>query len=104
MPLDELFRILYGIVSAGQLIERGDLAEQMADEAGQAAHRLEKPPVADQVHVVLWVIKANDIRFVNDQYMDKFDFVRQKLNKEGKGLSLNIAQIKSTFKGWFTPF
>lgn len=80
---NELFRILYGIVSAGQLIERGDLAEQMADEAGQAAHRLEKPPVADQVHVVLWVIKANDIRFVNDQYMDKFDFVRQKLNKEG---------------------
>lgn len=80
---NELFRILYGIVSAGQLIERGDLAEQMADEAGQGAHRLEKPPVADQVHVVLWVIKANDIRFVNDQYMDKFDFVRQKLNKEG---------------------
>ena len=58
----------------------------MAEHAGQAAHRLEKPPVADQVHVVLWVIKANDIRFENDQYMHKFDFVRQMLNKEGESL------------------
>ena len=56
----------------------------MAEKAGQAAHRLEKPPIADQVHVVLWVIKANDIRFVNDQYHDKFDFVRQILNREGE--------------------
>lgn len=84
LPLDELFRILYGIVSAGQLIERGDWAEKMAEDAGQAAHRLEKPPVADQVHVALWVIKANDIRFVNGQYLDKFNFVRQKLNAEGE--------------------
>lgn len=64
----------------------------MAKEAGQGAHRLEKPPVADQVHVVLWVIKANDIRFVNDQYMDKFDFVRQMLNKEGE----RVGQIISS--------
>lgn len=80
---NEFFRILYGVVSAGQLIERGDWAEKMAEDAGQAAHRLEKPPVADQVHVALWVIKANDIRFVNGQYLDKFNFVRQKLNAEG---------------------
>ena len=65
---DELFRILYGTVSTGDLIKRGDWAEEKAKEAGQAACRLEKPPVADQVHVVLWVIKANDIRFVNDQH------------------------------------
>ena len=84
MPLDELFRILYGFVSAGQLIERGQWAEKMVEDAGQAAHRLEKPPVADQVHVVLWVIKANDIRFVNGLYLDKFNFVRQKLNAEGE--------------------
>lgn len=83
----ELFRILYGAVSAGELIDReADRAEQLTKEAGQAAHRLERPPVADQVHVVLWVIKANDIRFENDQYMDKFDFMRQILNKEGGSL------------------
>jgi len=80
---DELFRILYGTVSTGAVIERGDWAQEKAKEAGQAAYRLERPPVADQVHVVLWVIKANDIRFVNHQYLDKFDFVRQMLNKEG---------------------
>ena len=80
---DELFRILYGAVSTGELIERGDWAEEKAKEAGQAACRLERPPIADQVHVVLWVIKANDIRFVTDQYKDKFDFVRQMLSKEG---------------------
>lgn len=56
----------------------------MAKEAGQAAHRLKKPPLADQVHVALWVIKGNDIRFENDQYMDKFTFVQQKLNREGQ--------------------
>ena len=80
-PLDELFRILYGIVSPGENIERGDWAKQMAEKAGQAAHRLEKPPIADQVHVVLWVIKADDIRFVNGQYMDKFNFVQQILTE-----------------------
>ena len=83
-PLDELFRILYGIVLPGENIERGDGAKQMAEKAGQAAHRLEKPPIADQVHVVLWVIKADDIRFVNGQYMDKFNFVQQILNREGE--------------------
>ena len=83
-PSDELFRVLYGIVPPGEHIERGDWAKEMADKAGQAAHRLDKPPIADQVHVVLWVIKADDIRFVNDKYMDKFDFVRQILNREGE--------------------
>ena len=80
---DEFFRILYGTVSTGDVIERGDWAKEKAKEAGQAACRLERPTIADQVHVVLWVIKANDIRFVTDQFMDKFDFVRQMLSKEG---------------------
>lgn len=80
---NELFRVLYGNVSSGDNIERGEWAKEMAKKAGQAAHRLEKPPIADQVHVVLWVIMANDVRFQNDQYMDKFDFVRQVLNREG---------------------
>lgn len=76
---------------------RGDRAEEMAKEAGQAAHRLERPPVADQVHVVLWVIKANDIRFVTDQYMDKFDFVRQMLNKEGESLDRSFFSFLACF-------
>ena len=60
------------------------MAMEMAKTAGRAACNLEKPPVADQVHVVLWVIKANDVRFTRDLYRDKFEFVREILNREGE--------------------
>ena len=52
--------------------------------AGTAGYRLSKPPISDQVHVVLWVVKANDVRLTQGKYMDKFGFLRQQLGKESE--------------------
>ena len=82
--LAELFRILYGTVQPGEQLERGKAAERKAKMAGTAGYRLSKPPISDQVHVVLWVVKANDVRLTQGKYMDKFGFLRQQLGKESE--------------------
>lgn len=78
----ELFRILYGTVRDGEVIDRGPMGELKRRSAGAAGHKLNKPPIAQQAHVVLWVIKANDVRLTKDKYKDKFKFVTQMLAKE----------------------
>ena len=68
----------------GEVIDRGQLGEVKRRSAGAGGHKLNKPPISDQVHVVLWVIKANDVRLTQDKYYDKFKFVTQMLKKECK--------------------
>lgn len=77
----ELFRILFGIHRAGDDLTRDYVSSQMAEAAGVGAHRLKKPPVADQKHVVLWVIKGNDIRFQKGRYREIIKFVQDQLQK-----------------------
>ena len=77
----ELFRILFGIEQLGEYLTRGSKGAQKAESAGVAAHRLKKPPIADQMHVILWVIKAVDIRFQMGQYREKIKFVQDQLKK-----------------------
>ena len=52
----ELFRILFGMDRPGDDLTRDEESALKAKAAGQGAHRLEKPPLADQMHVVIWVI------------------------------------------------
>ena len=77
----ELFRILFGIERPGEYLTRGSMGAQKAESAGVAAHRLKKRPIVDQMHVVLWVIKAVDIRFQMGQYREKIEFVQDQLKK-----------------------
>ena len=72
----------------GEVIDRGHMGEVKRRSAGAAGHKLNKPPIAYQAHVVLWVIKANDVRLTRDKYMDKFKFVTQMLAQECKLESL----------------
>ena len=65
-------------------MERDQASAQKAAAAGVGAHRLEKPPIADQMHVVLWVIKADDIRFQLGKYREIINFVQDQLNKESE--------------------
>ena len=80
----ELFRILYGIERAGDDLTRDRASARKAARAGVGAHRLDKPPIADQMHVVVWVIKANDIRFETGQYREIINFVLHQLRKESE--------------------
>ncbi|KAJ7326036.1 hypothetical protein OS493_028759 [Desmophyllum pertusum] len=77
----ELFRILFGIERSGDDLTRDDVSAQKAAAAGVGAHRLKKPPIADQIHVVLWVIKANDVRFQTGQYREIIKFVQDQLKQ-----------------------
>lgn len=77
----ELFRILYGIERPGDNLTRDYTSTNKAEAAGAAACRLEKPPIADQMHVILWVIKANDIRFQTGKYREIIKFVQYQLRK-----------------------
>ncbi|XP_048587987.1 uncharacterized protein LOC116605567 [Nematostella vectensis] len=79
----EFFRILYGGVRDGEVIDREELGARKAASVGTAAHKMNKPPLSRQVHTVLWVIKADDIRLANDRYKDKFKFVRYQLSQQG---------------------
>lgn len=76
-----LFRILFGIEQPAEYLNRGSEGAQKSESAGVAAHRLEKPPIVDQMHVILWVIKAVDIRFQLGQYREKIKFVQDQLRK-----------------------
>lgn len=78
----ELFRILYGIERPGDNLTRDSTSTHKAETAGAAACRLEKPPIVDQTHVILWVIKANDIRFQKGKYREIIKFVQDQLRKE----------------------
>jgi len=78
----ELFRILYGIERPGDDLTRDHASAQKAAAAGVGAHRLERPPIADQMHVVVWVIKANDIRFEQGKYREIINFVQHQLKRE----------------------
>ena len=80
----ELFRILFGIDRPGDDLRRDDESTLKAKAAGQGAHKLEKPPLADQMHVVIWVIKANDIRFEKGRYRDIIKYVQDQLREASK--------------------
>ncbi|CAH3119377.1 unnamed protein product [Pocillopora meandrina] len=77
----ELFRILFGMDRPGDDLTRDEESALKAKAAGQGAHRLEKPPLADQMHVVIWVIKANDIRFEKGQYREVIKYVQDQLRE-----------------------
>ena len=79
----ELFRILFGIERPGDDLTRGHNA-QKAEATGVGAHRLKKPPILDRIHVVLWVIKANDVRFQQGQYREIIKFVQDRLKQESE--------------------
>ena len=81
---EELFRILYGIERPGDDWKCGHASAQKAAAAGVGAHRLERPPIADQMHVVVWVIKAIDIRFEQRKYREITNFVLHQLKRECK--------------------
>lgn len=81
----ELFPILYGIERPGDDWKCGHASAQKAAAAGVGAHRLERPPIADQMHVVVWVIKANDIRFEQGKYREIINFVLHQLKRECRG-------------------
>lgn len=80
----ELFRILFGIHRPGDDLTRGEESAQKAKAAGQGAHRLKRRPLADQMHVVLWVIKATDIRFEKGQYSEIIKYVQEQLREASK--------------------
>ncbi|XP_070548424.1 interferon-induced protein 44-like [Ptychodera flava] len=71
----ELFAILYGSLSDCDIIERGE---------GQPAYgpggcNVQKGPLSEQVHVVLWFVKATDVRLDQDSYTMKTEFIRKHL-------------------------
>ena len=63
---------------------RDDLSAGKAATGGVGAHRFERPPIADQMHVVVWVIKANDVRFEQGQYRELINFVLDRLKNESE--------------------
>ena len=54
-----------------EYLTRGSEGAQKTESAGVVTHRLEKPPIVDNTHVILWAIKAVDIRFQMEQYREK---------------------------------
>ncbi|XP_078380120.1 uncharacterized protein LOC144663055 isoform X2 [Oculina patagonica] len=85
----ELFRILFGNERPGDELTRGSESAKKAEAAGVGAHRLKKPPILDQTHVVLWVINGNDIRFQKGQYREKIKFVQNQLS----GFAITIITV-----------
>ena len=63
---------------------RDDSSAEKAAKGGVGAHGFERPPIADQMHVVVWVIKANDIRFEQGQYRELINFVLDRLKSESE--------------------
>ena len=80
----ELFRILYGIERPGDDLTRGDASAQKAAAADVGANRLDRPPIADQMHVVVWVMKTNDIRFEQRKYREIINFFLHQLKSESE--------------------
>ncbi|XP_031570349.1 uncharacterized protein LOC116304716 [Actinia tenebrosa] len=78
----EFFRILYGTVKQGEEIDRQDRGQSQTARAGKGGYRLNKPPISHQVHVVLWVIKGDDVRVLNEDYHQKLNFVLHRLGRE----------------------
>ena len=72
------------------------------------AHKLKKPPLPDQMHVILWVIKANDIRFEKGVYSDTIKFVQYQASEQSEfftflivHMSFKGTQIRGSPKGFF---
>lgn len=68
----------------GEEIDREDRGKSQAARAGKGGYKLNKPPLSQQVHVVLWVIKGDDIRLLNEEYEQKLNFVLHRLGRECK--------------------
>ena len=62
----------------------GDASVQKAAAAEVGAHRLERPPIADQMHVVVWVVKANDVRCKQGKYREIINFFLHQLKSESE--------------------
>ena len=89
---------------------RGDRGAEKAATGGVGAHKLKKPPLADQMHVVLWVIKANDIRFERGIYSDIIKFVQHQAREQSElftflivHMSFKVTQIRGSPKGFSIP-
>lgn len=78
----ELFRIIYGIERPGDDLTRDYTSAAKAVEGGVGAYRLKKKPIADQMHVILWVIKANDVRFETGKYQEIIKFVQHQMREQ----------------------
>ena len=74
----------------GDDLTRDQVSTQMTEAVGVGAHRLNKPPLADQKHVVLWVIKGNDIRFQKGRYREIIKFVQDQLKEASEYRSCAI--------------
>ena len=110
IQIGELFRILFGIERTGEELVRGDKGAEKAATGGVGAHKLKKPPLADQMHVVLWVIKANDIRFEKGIYSDIIKFVQHRAREQSElftflivHMSFKVTQIRGSPKGFSIP-
>ena len=57
---------------------------EKAAAGGVGAYKLKKPPIADQMHVILWLIKANDLRFELGRYRDLMNFAQRQLSDRSK--------------------
>ena len=87
---------------------RGDRGAEKAATGGVGAHKLKKPPLADQMHVILWVIKANDVRFEKGIYSDIIKFVQHQAREQSEfftflivHMSFKGTQIRGSPKGFF---
>lgn len=78
----ELFRIIYGLEKPGEDLTRDTTSKWKAMKGGVAAYKFEKPPVADQMHAVIWVMSAVDPRFEKGSYRENLAFVKHILNRE----------------------
>ena len=84
--IGELFRIIYGIERPGDDLTRDYTSAAKAAEGGVGAYRLKKKPIADQMHVILWVIKANDVRFETGKYQEIIKFVQHQMREQSESL------------------
>ena len=101
--IGELFRIIYGIERPGDDLTRDYTSAAKAVEGGVGAHRLKKKPIADQMHVILWVIKANDVRFETGKYQEIIKFVQHQMREQSESLIFlklrHISYTKVLFSG-----
>ena len=89
---------------------RGDRGAEKAATGGVGAHKLKKPPLADQMHVILWVIKANDVRFEKGIYSDIIKFVQHKAREQSEfftflivHMSFKVTQLRGSPNGFSMP-